>query len=328
MAGIHWTPEEVDDVRVMDYPAFVEKYGPDRRTSEAFRKKKERLPAIPVEFVDKAVGTFNWREATSHLAGMQRLARAASSSQDAATIRIDTDKPIGIIFLSDTHIGDWSTDHDLLERITDEILSIPNLYVALLGDMAAMNIKMRGVAEVAGNLLPPELQVAFYESWLEEMRERVLLSTWDNHAIEREEQGSGISAFRALQSKYVPYFNGIGHPDVIVGSETYKMAVSHRFRGRSVINACAGPAKYLVNEAHDREIAAQGDSHVPGIYTFTHGASTKLAINSGTTQLYSTYARRHFSLTTHDAFPVLELHPDRHMWIPYWSIDAWQASKQ
>lgn len=327
MAGRIWTPDELEACIALEWDQFHERY--PERSFDAYRIKRNRILAENnvVSFPDKHVPSFNWREASSVITAMQQLGRNASVGQDAATIRIDTDEPIGILFLSDVHIGDWATDYELFERITDEILSIPNLYVALLGDMGAMNIKMRGVAEVAGNLLPPELQLAFFESWLEEMADRIILSTWDNHAVEREEAGSGISGFKALQGRYVPYHNGIGHPDIVVGDELYKLAVSHRFRGRSATNPCAGPMKYLIGEAHDREIAAQGDSHVPGILQFTHGPSTKIAINTGTVQLHSLYARRHFSLTSHAVFPVLELHPNRHLAVPYWTVEAWMAAR-
>src|SRR5690606_2713981 len=111
-------------------------------------------------------GEFNWREANQHIAGMQELKHKASWSQDTATIRIDTDEPICVLALSDTHIGDWATNHQMLEEITDEILATPNLYVALLGDLAQTAIKLRSVAEVTSNMLPPDLQLAYIDSWL------------------------------------------------------------------------------------------------------------------------------------------------------------------
>ena len=78
------------------------------------------------------------------------LKAAASFSQDTADIVIPADTAIAVLALSDTHIGSWSTDHGLFERITDEILSTPRLYVALLGDLEQMAIKAsQGVLAVA-----------------------------------------------------------------------------------------------------------------------------------------------------------------------------------
>jgi hypothetical protein len=283
-------------------------------------------PAI-MDRVDKKEGSFNWRDANRLLTDMQALKAQASSSQDFAQITIDTDEPIFCLFLSDTHIGDWATDYDLFMRITDEILETPNLYVGLLGDMVNMAINMRNVAEVTGgNLLTPELQAQYFSSWLDEIKDRVMFATWDNHAIMREEKGSGISAFKEIQNKRVVYFNGIGHPDIHVGSQTYKFAVSHRFRGASIENPCHSTMRYLRREGHDRELAAQGDSHVPGTATFYHGRVRKVAINTGSTQTNSGYAKRHFSLFTQPLMPGVLLYPDRHLITPFPSVAEWKAT--
>jgi hypothetical protein len=319
-----WSAEEEAELRELGPSSFA---ASSSRSYDACRFKYARLLTKAPRLVDKAVGEFHWREANRYLGGMQRLSERAKSSQDRGRIVLDVDAPIGVVFLSDAHIGDWSTDYDLFERITDEILGTPNLYIALLGDMAHMAIKLRGVAEVTSNLLPPELQLSYFTSWLDEVGERILLCTWDNHAVEREELGSGISAFKRLQAKRFVYFNGIGHPDVQVGGETYKFALSHRFRGRSTVHPAAAPMNYLVREGHQREIAVQGDFHIPAILQFVHGDMEKLAMVTGSTQTRSPYARRHFSLMTHPIFPVLELHPDRHLAVPYWNVKAWQGSR-
>ena len=297
-------------------------------------QRVEEVQPIPhtitpkVQYLDKKVGTFNWREANHHIEGMQYLKNKHSSSQTFATIKIDTDEDICVLLLSDAHIGDWATRHDLLESITDEILATPNLYVGILGDMAQMAIKLRSVSEVTSNMLPPDMQLAYLESWLNEIADRVLFCTWDNHAIDREESASGISAFARLQSKRFVYHSGIGHPDVQVGNEVYKFAVSHRFMGRSIENPCHAPMRYLRREGHDREIACMGDYHVPGIVKFTHGHSTKVAINAGTFQVDSGYAKRWFSIFTHPVMPCVVLSPSRHEITPLWSVGEWKAIQQ
>lgn len=322
-----WTEVEKQDALALSVDDFRAKY-PDRGIEAYYRQRRRAGAATatpPVLTPDKKVGEFNWREANQYIAGMQSLKHKASSSQDTATIVIDTDEPICVLALSDTHVGDWATNHGMLEAITDEILSTPNLYVALLGDLAQTAIKLRSVSEVTSNMLPPDLQLAYIDSWLDEIAPRVLLSTWDNHSVDREEAAVGLSSFARLQSKRFVYHSGIGHPDVKVGNETYRMAVSHRFLGRSIENPCHAPMRYLRREGHDREIAIMGDYHVPGIVKFTHGASTKVALNVGSFQTHSGYARRWFSLFTHPVMPCFVLYPDHHDITPFWSLAEWKA---
>jgi hypothetical protein len=339
--GLTWADDELELLRSgVTTDEFRSRYphrSPSSVNSQRYLDKKRRGIEEPAESdllvgsvlsrPDKKIGHFHWREANKAIKEMQALSTAAKSSQDYATIKIATDEPVFVLFLSDSHLGDWATDYDLFERITDEILSTPNLYVALLGDMVNLAIAMRSVGEVtSGNLLPPELQVEYFTSWMDDVKDRILFATWSNHDIMREEKGTGISAFRSIQERRVVYHNGIGHPDVVVGGETYRLAVSHRFRGNSIENPCHATMRYLRREGHDRELAAMGDIHQPGIIKFNHGPTPKVAINTGSTQLNSTYARRHFSLFTSPVMPGVLLHPDRHQMTPYWSVSEWKSA--
>jgi hypothetical protein len=70
-----------------------------------------------------------------------------------------------------------------------------------------------------------------------------------------------------------------------------------------------------------------GDSHVTGVAKYTDGAVTRLALNCGSIQTNSGYAKRFFSLTTHDVFPCFTLSPDTHLFTPFWSVQEWLRSQ-
>jgi hypothetical protein len=285
-----------------------------------------RPSPTPIVTSDKKRGDVTWREMLQGVSASQFIKRRASWSQDYATISVDTDRPICVLCLSDTHLGSWATDYDLFAKITQEILDIPELFVILLGDLVNMAIKLRNVAEIHDDGLTPGEQFDVLEGWLSEIQHKILAATWDNHAAEREEQVTGTSTYARMLSRRVVYHAGIGHVDITVGSETYKLAISHHFQGRSIYNPCHGAQRYLVMQAHDREIAACGDSHVPGMLAFTHGATTKLAINAGTIQTQSAYAKRYFSLTSLPIFPCFTLDPHAHCVTPYWNVESWLRS--
>lgn len=323
-----WTPEATQAALTVDtYDEFSRMFPDISNRAWACKRNREKAAGRTAPVVaNKKIGEFNWRDANKIIGDMQDMKAKASWSQSDATIRIDTDEPICVVALSDMHIGDWATDHTLLEQITDEILSTPNLYVALLGDLAQTAIKLRSVSEVTSNMLPVELQLAYLDSWLTEIAPRVLFATWDNHSVDREESQVGHSSFAALQNRRFVYHAGIGHPDVQVGHQTYRFAVSHRFLGRSIENPCHAPMRYLRREGHDREIALMGDHHIPGIVKFTHGPTTKVAINTGSFQTHSGYAKRWFSLFTHPVMPCFTLHPHEHLITPFWSLQEWKLT--
>jgi hypothetical protein len=323
--NVSWSLDEIDNAHALDWDDFRAKY--PHRTFDAWRLKRGRTKPSGVtrEFTsDKKIGEFDWRRANEVIAEMQSLKSAASFSQDYAAIRIETDKPIAVLALSDTHIGAWSTNHQLFQQITDEILETPNLYVALLGDLEQMAINAgQGIMALSDNLLPPELQHRYIESWLKEVEHRVLFSTWDNHAVMREEKGTGFSGYADIMKRKVIWHNGIGHPDVTVGSQTYRLAVSHRFRLRTHLNPVHGGMQYIRHEAPDRDISMAGDSHVAGITHWFLGATPKLSINCGSYQINSGYGKRFFSLSTATMMPIVVLHPDKHRFTGLPAVSDW-----
>jgi hypothetical protein len=289
---------------------------------------RHRTPT-PMPQANKKVGDFNWREWVPAMQTMQSLKKKSSYAQDEATIQLgDGSGAVAIAAFSDQHMGAWSTNYDDLLRITDEFLSIPNLYIGLLGDYGHYAIKLRSVLEVADNLLPPEQQTDFLESWFEEIWEKVAFATWENHGIERQEKQAGESSTKRILSRKVTYFNGIGHITLKVGDQIYKGAVSHRFRGTSIENPCHAQMRYMRREGIECEFAMQGDTHTPGMMKYTDGPKTRVALNTGSIQNNSGYAKRYFSLKTHPVYPILVFHADHHEITPYWSVAEWLAAKK
>lgn len=275
---------------------------------------------------DKKIAHLNWREVIEAITPLQAILHNASGAQDHASIDFShINRPICVVGLSDLHMGSWGTDYETLLRVTDEILSTEDLYVAALGDFLQMAIKMRSVLEVSDNAIPPAYQDMFLESWLEEIYPKVLFATWDNHAVMRQESQAGSSSYSTIFKRRCIYHNGIGHVDLRLGDETYKIAASHRFAGRSMTNPVHGQMRYARMEAPDREIIMAGDSHVPGYTQYVEGGSWRTVLNGGTLQSNSGYAKRFFSLSTHPEMPCVQLYPDEHRVIPFRTVGDWLA---
>lgn len=338
-----WTPEEEGRLRERPYDfAWFDSFAPGKRTRKAFQIKREMLGITrdapltmregtddsPV-FWDKRTSVLTWDDFIDPMERMQSLGAAASRSQDYSTIVIPTDAPIAIAFVSDWHVGSWGVEARGIREATERILRLHrehNLYAAILGDMLEMAIRLRSVAEMGGNLLRPDLQLDFQRLWLETLAPAVLWSVWDNHTVQREEEATGHSAYADLFKSCTIYHSGIGHTALTVGDQEYLIATSHRFRGRSKVNPLSSQMAYMRDEAPEVEVAVAGDSHVPAIMQYFHGGRTKTAANCGTLQTNSTYTKRHFSLTTSEAMPVLVFHPDSHLVTPYHSLDHYESA--
>jgi hypothetical protein len=277
-------------------------------------------PLPMIQHHDKKIGGINWRESITLIKQFQDLRSKASWSQHDANVTIgDGTSPVAIMFLSDMHIGAIGSDHEMFLELTDIILNTPNLYVAILGDVVEMAIKLRSVAEVCAQILDPFLQVEFMESWIEEIKHKVVFATWGNHESDRNEALSGNCPIKNIIARRVPYFSGLGHPNLMVGDQVYKMAASHKFQGVTATDCTAGCKKYLRQEYPEGEIAVQGDCHRAGVSIYNEGGKRRIAMTSGTL-IRSGFSQRYFSLKTSTAFPVLALWHDKHLAVPFMTI--------
>lgn len=334
--GELWTPEEEARLRERPYDyAYFNEINPNARTKKAFQIKRgmlglstEGVPVAKNESVvwDKKASDVSWRDFITALDPIQALRARSGRSQDYAHIHIATDRPVPLAFISDWHIGSWGVDAQDIARGTDKLLELHaryGLHVAILGDMVEMAIRLRSIAEISGNLLPPSDQIAFFRSWLRDVSELVLWATWDNHAVIREEELVGHSAIAEICKDYTIYHSGIGHTDLEVGDQVYSLATSHRFAGRSVSNPVAGQMRYMQNNP-DREVVVAGDSHRPAIMQYEDGGKERVAANCGSLQTNSRYAKRHFSLHTSEAMPVILFSPDEHTIAPHYSLSHFE----
>jgi hypothetical protein len=276
---------------------------------------------------DKKMAEFNWRDALIPMQQLQNMADRASGAQDKANWKIKINRPICVAFIADLQLGSWGTDYELFKQVTDEILHTEDLYVILGGDLLQMAVKMRNVLEMKDDLLPPKFQFYFLDSWLNEIKHKVIASVWDNHSVMREEAVLGYSNYAEMFKRHTIYHNGIGHLDIEVNNITYKWAITHFFRGKSMYNKAHAPMRYLRMEANDRDIAAQGDFHDPGINIYNEGGNQRIAMVCGSIQTNSGYAKRFFSLHTAPVYPCIVLHPDQKIMTPFWSIKEWLKTR-
>lgn len=183
-----------------------------------------------------------------------------------------------------------------------------------------MAIKMRGVLEVTSQVLTPEMQEAFLESWLEEIKHKIAFAVWDNHSVTRQEAQAGTSNVKNILSRRCVYHNGIGHSDLKVGKQVYQCAASHKFRGGSMFNRTHAQGRYVRHEASERELVLMGDIHTWGISQLTEGGKERVYITGGTLHENSGYAKRFFSLKTSPYYPCVVLSPDKHEMVPFKTV--------
>lgn len=277
---------------------------------------------------NKKKADFAWREWAEHAEKTQELYRRASVSQKFATIKLgDGKRPICLLPFSDQHIGSRGMSYGIFRKMTEEILETPNLYIGIMGDLAEFAIKLRSVAEICAQIFGPDKQMQFVADWFDEVRPKVAFVTWGNHEDERTEKQAGFGVMKWIMGKEAVYFDGIGHADIVNGKQTYKLAVSHKFRGYSYQNPCHAGMRYMRFQGVDREIAWMGDIHQPAYIQYYDGPVERVSGVAGTLNIDSTYATRYFSIFTQPRFPCLRLDHAGHDFHVYKNLASWLREK-
>jgi hypothetical protein len=273
---------------------------------------------------NKKTAEFQWREWTEHLERTQELYARAAQTQTFAGIEIGSGKrPVCILPWSDIHWGGRGVDYKIFRTTTEEILKTPDLYVALVGDLVEFAIKLRSVAEVCAQMVGPDKQVQFLENWLDEIRPKLILATWCNHGVEREEKQSGVSIIKKMLASRTVMFDGIGEARLKVGKQTYNTVWSHKFRGNSYLNPSHAGQRHMRFQSPHSEIAVMGDIHQPAYSVYWDGPIKRLSLVCGTLNAHSSYANRYFSIFTQTEYPCIELMHDRHEFTPFPNLKSW-----
>jgi hypothetical protein len=273
---------------------------------------------------NKKSAEFNWREWTEHLERTQALYAKAAQTQTFAEIELGRgNHPVCVFPWSDLHWGGRGVNYEIFRKTTDEIVSTPHLYVALVGDLVEFAIKLRSVAEVCAQIVGPDKQVQFLENWLDEIKHKLILSTWCNHGVEREEKQSGVSLIKKMLAQRGIMFDGIGEAKIKVGKQTYNTVWSHRFRGSSYLNAAHAGQRHMRFQSQHSEIAVMGDIHTPCYSVYWDGPVKRMSLVAGTLNTGSSYANRYFSIYTQAEYPCFELMHDRHEFTPFPNLRSW-----
>jgi hypothetical protein len=305
-------------------------WGRDRLAEElhigthAARKMREMMalgvtPSI-IDPVGKKEPVFDWREWSTHLQQRQVLTKKASGSNDTGTIRITTDKDY-IIFrpLADMHIGSIATDYEAFREFTDQSLKSDNTYLALIGDQVDNFVNFKNMLAVHQQILSPEQQYYFIQSWIAEVERILMFITWGNHEA-FEEGFTGMSAFKRLYTKRAMYFNGLATVRVFVNDIEYKIVATHKARFHSSFNKTHGLKQLARKEIPDADIYVEAHYHDPDMEQAWERGMDQIFLNLGSLKVDDGYAKRYFSCYSSSVMPCVVLGAKNKSKTPFWTL--------
>jgi hypothetical protein len=244
------------------------------------RQKRERGGVVdpkdeptPPEFLDKKeLPDLSWRELVDLARRNKDAHEATDPTQRAATVRFDTQTPLGFVFTADWHLGSGYVDYDAWLADIEFVLSAPDLYMIDLGDDIQNVRNFRVLRRILDQALQPALQARLLRGVIDELCQhgKLVAKVTGNHDWEFDERifGEALQAY-LLRNLQCPIFQNRGLLRLLVGKQTYWALLFHKTRFRSFMRAGHGAYREY-QLAAPADIVAGGHDHQPGLETVFH----------------------------------------------------------
>jgi len=265
-----------------------------------------------------------WRDFTRLAKEHQQIRQSLDFSETEANVGItaDTDKDgIVVLPLSDLHVGGEGVDYLAIESITD-FIKTNKIYVILVGDeLDTFFSNFKNASALFQQVLNPEEQITFLESWLGEIEPWLLACGWGNHTEKRLEGLLGINFIGKLKSKSAPYFDGIGKINLKVDEIPYTIIINHKGTGKSKYNPNFGSYDMARNKV-DGDLFITGHYHEPAFSNFLIRNKPVIAIQTGSFNNYDKFAMRGFKFGPDEVrLPAVYISAKQKKIIPFDSVE-------
>jgi len=257
-------------------------------------------------FQDQKTSKTGWRDILNLAITTQDLLQDLDTSSRIATVEIDTDKPVAVVYTADWHLGDAYTDHRQWLRDIETITCHPYVKMLDLGDDRQNARSFKTLSAVLGQAISPPLQARMMMGIVDELTEKdkLIAKVSGNHDEEFDERIFGEALQNYLLSKMKAVrFKNKGLLNIKVGNQCYFNLLFHKSRFSSFMRSVHGSYRAYQLD-YPAEIVAGGHDHQPGFELLYHymlakeagmdfGGETYL-LKVGTYQ-DSIYGRKYFS---------------------------------
>jgi hypothetical protein len=247
-----------------------------------------------IAFPDKKESHIDWRHNFDKLTGITETIDRAEIVQEEGVYRVKLDHPeipyaIGFIF-SDSHIGTYTTDHELVRNFLETTLSTPNSFLVDAGDTFDAGI-WGGLSHE--DIIPTYMQTFTVNDIARELGDKFAAAVIGNHPEWLFTEAGIKPEFLFAQQIKGPVFPGMGLLHIEAGKQKYDWAIAHDYWGMSkknIFNVCVNLRQ---NEYPDADIFTVGHEHIWGYMKEKVDNKERLYIRPGTAKINDRYARIH-----------------------------------
>ena len=216
---------------------------------------------VSINYPDRYITELSFEELNEEMIRRSRLRQKVENKEYNTTIEIKTDRPIGLVWWADQHVGGQFVDYERLKWEADEIKANPYLRIALGGDFSDSFVWLPAAFDDVANLNEQNLylyKLVEYVGW-----DKILFCVIGNHP--KFARRTGLDGYNEMREK-IPVFDGVGTVDLVINGITYTGGVIHKARGASYIDPNFGGKRFLrENDGYDFVMTAH--SHEAGSQT-------------------------------------------------------------
>ena len=232
----------------------MEKEGVYTSDSEKSYKSKDQIQTekmyrgkVSVEYPDRYIAELSFEELHGEMIRRSGLRQRAEMKEWDTTIEIKTERPIGIVWWADQHVGGQFVDYERLKWEADEIRDNPYLKVGLGGDFSDSFVWLPAAFDDVANLTEQNLylyRLMEYVGW-----DKILFCVIGNH--QKWSRRSGLDGYDEMRRR-IPVFEGVGTVDLEINDIKYTGAVIHKAKGSSYLDPNFGGKRFLrENDGYD-----------------------------------------------------------------------------
>ena len=306
------------------YPGMPGERNQEIKKLETPKIRRTTLEKAAINFLDMNLKDRDYTNVWSSILDFQGVLDEKSIEQKEVSIRIKSDKWVGVAFVGDLHIGNMATDYKTMLEHRDLIAKTKDLYVILNGDYCDNYIPTSHVAGMFEALFPPAVQKNLAKDYIETIKSKVLALVAGCHDI------WGMKAADFDLTEYLAkhgeaaYLGSGGTVFLTVGNATYKIALRHKYRFNSLDNPTS-TVKKMFEKCGGFDVGVVSHNHVACMEEATKegmdGSKKRLFIRAGTYKTHDRYGKQ-LGFTEGDvSVPVVLFNPKERDIRGFQSID-------
>lgn len=241
------------------------------------------------------------------------------SKQTKTTLHIDDDKPIGIAFWGDWHVGAKGVDYEQLDADQALINATDGLYVIGMGDYKDNGNALVHPASTQETVATTDMQDKIVMRKFEQTADKYLAvirgchDDWDKHNSNKD----FIQVLCDITGAVNLWHGGI--INLTVGDQEYRIGARHKYKNESGLNT-TNTQRNFVNDFGHCDIVAFAHKHYAEMQHTVRMGEETIYLRSGAYKRYDEFGQKLAGYEGGLGVPVVILYPDTHAMVPIRSL--------